>query len=273
MEKFRRSERLAIMGKLLAESPGKLFPLRYFEDLFGTAKSTISEDITLMKQSFERLNQGTLVTVAGAAGGVKFCPYCSKNFIESTLKEMALKLSDPSRILPGSYLYLSDIIFNPYIAGQIGQIFATIFKDKEPDYIVTIETKGIPLALMTARAFNVPLVIIRDENRVTEGSSVNINYISGSRGEIETMSLARRALPNDSSVIIIDDFMKGGGTTRGMLDMMQEFNAKVLGIGIFIATALPEQKLVEDYRHLLELKDVDQKSKKISIEPVLNWLN
>ena len=56
---------------------------------------------------------------------------------------------------------MTDIIYDSNIIAKLGNIFFTRFIQHEPDYIVTVETKGIPLALMTAKAFNKPLVIIR----------------------------------------------------------------------------------------------------------------
>ena len=38
------------------------------------------------------------------------------------------------------------------------------------------------------------------------------------------MSL-KRAIKNGANVILIDDFMKGGGTAKGMIDIMKEFDA------------------------------------------------
>ena len=45
------------------------------------------------------------------------------------------------------------------------QAFATLLGETRPDAVLTMEVKGIPLALMTARAFNVPLVTIRRGGR------------------------------------------------------------------------------------------------------------
>jgi purine operon repressor len=138
----------------------------------------------------------------------------------------------------------------------------------EPEYVVTIETKGIPLALMTAKALNRPLVIIRDGSRVTEGSAVSLNYVTGSSRQIRTMSLSRRALPVESRVVIIDDFMKAGGTAKGMVELLWEFKSNVLGIGVLIDTKIPEKKLVDDYYSLLKLEEVNEEKRKILIEPV-----
>ena len=47
----------------------------------------------------------------------------------------------------------------------------------EADYVVTMETKGIPMALMTAKAMNLPLVIIRKDIKVSEGPTLSMTYV------------------------------------------------------------------------------------------------
>jgi len=265
VDKWRRSERMVLITKMLLENPHQLFTLGYFAEIFQSAKSSISEDLSIIKIAFLETGQGNMETVSGAAGGVRYLPYNSPAIEKEFLDDLARRLSDPRRILPGGYLYMTDIIYNPAIVAKIGTIFAHRFVGKEPDYIVTVETKGIPLAFMTAKAFNVSLVIIRDDSRVTEGSALSINYFSGSSKKIGTMSLARRALEPDAKVIIIDDFMKAGGTAKGMIDLMKEFKAVVLGMGVLVDTKEPENKLVENYLGLLELKELDEKNEKVTI--------
>ena len=122
---------------------------------------------------------------------------------------------------------------------------------------------------MTARAFNVPLVIARQGSKVTEGSAVSINYLTGSAKRIQTMSVSRRALPPGSRILVIDDFMKAGGTARGLVDLAAEVGSTVIGTGVLIATAQPEKKLVEEYTSLLILHKIDAASKEIDIRPAL----
>jgi len=65
----------------------------------------------------------------------------------------------------------------------------------------------------------------------------------------------------------VDDFMKGGGTAKGMCDMMAEFNAEVVGTAVVIETKEPEKKLVDDYFSLLLLDSMDEKEGIINISP------
>ena len=82
------------------------------------------------------------------------------------------------------------------------------------------------------------------------------------------MALSRRALPLGAKVLIIDDFMKAGGTARGIVELMAEFNAEVLEIGVLVGTKEPEHKLVKKYTPLLELEKIDGINREITIRPV-----
>src|SRR5690606_39228692 len=112
-----------------------------------------------------------------------------------------------------------------------------------------------------------PVVIVRRDPKVTEGSSVSINYVSGTNKRIHTMTLARRALKSNSNVLIIDDFMRAGGTVRGMMDLLQEFEATVQGIGVLVEASGGEEQLVDDYVSLAKLAYVDPKKREIRMVP------
>jgi purine operon repressor len=58
--KFRRSERLIDMTNYLLEHPNQLVPLTYFADRYASAKSSISEDLGIVKETFEQRGIGLL---------------------------------------------------------------------------------------------------------------------------------------------------------------------------------------------------------------------
>ncbi|WP_089609371.1 pur operon repressor [Dehalobacterium formicoaceticum] len=269
MERLKRTDRLVVLSSILTKNPNTLYSLNDLAVMTGAAKSTISEDLTLIKELLLSHSLGELCSLSGAAGGIFYKPLQNEKGSQDFLKELADRLNDRERVIPGGFLYMNDVIFDPHIISRIGEIFYTKFQHTVPDFIVTIETKGIPVAAMTARSFNIPLIIVRNSGRVTEGSSVNINYLSGSTNRIQTMSLARRALPDHAKVLIIDDFMKGGGTAQGMVNLMKEFNGVVVGIGVVMTTRNPEQKLIKDYTALLELISIDAETNEVIIKPFL----
>ena len=60
--------------------------------------------------------------------------------------------------------------------------------------------------------------------------------------------------------------MRNGGTIKGICEMMKEFSATVTGIGVAIATKQPARKVVDDYRSLMVVDNV-QFTNEISLEP------
>lgn len=76
------------------------------------------------------------------------------------------------------------------------------------------------------------------------------------------MSLSRRGLKEHSKVLIIDDFMKAGGTIRGMMDLLQEFKADVVGTCVLVESESEEQRLVDNVISLIQLNEVDIRDKK-----------
>lgn len=269
MKKLKRSSRLVDMTQYLLFRPHSLIPLTIFAERYQAAKSSISEDLAIIKEVFDMEGLGDLLTVAGAAGGVKYIPRSPKSDSLSIIQRICSMLEQSDRILPGGYLYMTDLLGQPSIMQEVGRMFASAFANREVDFIMTVETKGIPIAHATAAFLNIPVVIVRRDNKVTEGSSVSINYVSGGAKRIQTMSLARRALPEESNVLIIDDFMKAGGTIQGMIDLLREFRANVQGVGVFVESAVRdgEEQLVNDYVSLAKITNIDAKTRQIRVVP------
>ena len=236
MDKFRRNERIGAIVKILSDNPNRIFTLGYFTDMFNAAKSTLSEDMVIVKKIMERFSFGVVETIPGAAGGAKFIPEVDDKQAKIFIKDICTKLMSPDRIIPGGFIYMTDIIYLPEYASKIGEILSTKFMDAGADYVLTIETKGIPIALNFRHA------------RVW-------------------MSLSRRAIMKGTKSIFIDDFMKAGGTASGIIELMNEFENEVVGIGVLIETKEPEKKLVQNCISLLTLDSVDEENGTISINP------
>ena len=197
--KVRRSDRLIDMTRYLLERPHTLIPLTFFSKRYESAKSSISEDLAIVRRTFAQRQTGILETVPGAAGGVRYIPIMGEDEAENFIAAMAKRLSETDRLLPG-------------------------------------------------------------DSKITEGSTVSVNYVSGSSARIEKMELSKRSLPANSRVLIVDDFMKGGGTVNGMKALIDEFNAKMVGITVFAEGKFDGDRMVNDYTSLIRVDKVDTKA-------------
>ena len=245
MEKLNRNSRVVAITKILTENPNKIIGLSQFSTLLNAAKSTISEDIVIVREILEKLELGSVETIAGATGGI---------------------IKDSKRVIAGNFIYMTDVMYNPNIISKAGVILSSCFEKENIDYIITVETKGIPLAYEVARNLGVQLVIARRDAQVTEGATMTINYVSGTSGKLQQMSLSKRSMKANSRCIFIDDFMKGGGTALGIKELLKEFNSELIGIGVLIDNKEVKKKLIDEYVSIVELRSVDA-DMKIDIEP------
>ncbi|AXX64040.1 pur operon repressor [Bombilactobacillus bombi] len=257
--KIRRSERLVGMTHYLENQPYRLIPLPIFAKKYHAAKSSISEDITILKHAFLVNNIGYIETLPGAGGGVIFTPGINQETATHYLTELQQKLSDPQRILPGGYLYSSDIIGDATLLRKIGLLIATRYAGQKADAIMTVATKGIPIAQSVAYYLNIPYVIVRRESKVTEGPTLSVNYESGSSSRVEKMELSKRSLPQGAKVIAVDDFMKGGGTVSGMRNLVQEFAGELVGISVLVDSSTQQSNKDTNVTTLLNVQHLDAK--------------
>src|SRR5699024_1911570 len=183
---------------------------------------------------------------------VMYIPYFSNEKSMQYINELCHKLEEHDRILLGGYLYMSDILVDSKLVRNIGRIFASAFSHLDTDVEMTVTTKVISLAYVVAKFLNVPVVIVRRDQKVTEGSSVSINYVSGSSRKIQSMVLPKRSLQEGANVCIIDDFMKAGGTITGMKSLLEEFDANVKAIGVLAeADDEEDERIIDDYTSLV----------------------
>ena len=56
------------------------------------------------------------------------------------------------------------------------------------------------------------------------------------------MSISKRAVSQNKRAIIIDDFMRGGGSLKGVSEILSEFDIDIVGAGVAIASREPVKK-------------------------------
>ena len=266
---MKKSERACVIMQVLCENPNKDYSLGYFAEIFSCAKSSISEDIKLVREAMDCSGYGYIETTSGSKGGVRYVPYITDERAQQTLETIKSRLEEPDRVLGSGFVYTSDIMFNPALMRAAAQIFARRFAAVDADVVVTVEARGISVALETAQLLNLPLVVIRRESSISDGSTVSINFFSGSTDRLQKMSLSKRALKPGSKAIIIDDFMRGGGSVKGVADMLREFDSVSVGTAVVIAAGKPGFQLREGCYALFLMEDRPEGGYHVRINPKL----
>ena len=260
--KFKRSERIVDMTATFLDNPNKLFSLKDFTGKYNSAKSSISEDLAIIKDTFERNNIGIIETIVGSNGGVLYFPKISDYAQEEYVEELIEVLNDEKRILPGGYFYLSDIISNPKYLKNIGKIIASQHFGEKIDYVLTVATKGVSVAQAVAKELGVPFLIARKESKITEGATLSVKYKSQSAPNlVKNMEISKDSIKPNSKILIVDDFFRGGGSMNGLANLVEIFGSKVVASYViceYKAEGLV-QKLNTKSLILLELEDSENR--------------
>lgn len=135
---------------------------------------------------------------------------------------------------------------------EMGREFHRRFGDICPTKILTIEASGIPAAVAVAMEYgNIPVVFAKKEapNTMVE-DAYTAEIRSFTKGTVKLARVAKKYLSPDDRVLIIDDFLAHGQASTGLLNIVEQAGAKVLGIGILI------EKHFQGGRTLLEKYDV-----------------
>lgn len=264
--KTRRSDRLVDMTNYLLTQPRKLVSLTQFAKRYDSAKSSISEDLSILKRTFQERGIGLLETLPGAAGGARFIPYMLPEEAQAFINELVDEVNDETRVLPGGYVFLSDLLGRPEILKRVGRLLATQYINEDIDAVMTAATKGVPVAQAVAQELNVPFVIVRNDSKITEGPTMSVNYLTGSSKRVEKMELSRRSLPTGSRVLVVDDFMKAGGTIKGMMSLVGEFEGTVVGAAVF-AEGRVSERVVAKYTSLIHVDTLSSDGTGITVTP------
>lgn len=124
---------------------------------------------------------------------------------------------------------------DPELMKEIGLEFARRFKNEGITKIVTIESSGIPPAVMAALELGVKLIFARKKKSLTLTDNLLVSTVySFTKQEENTISVSHQFLDETDNVLIIDDFLANGEAAKGLIDIVKQSGASVMGIGIVI---------------------------------------
>ena len=121
------------------------------------------------------------------------------------------------------------------------QEFVRRFEGTPITRVLTIETSGIILAGAVARLLKVPMVIARKTRSMNlDGDSYVAEFLSFNHKNIKTVVVSRKFLGKEARVLIIDDIMANGCAMQGLISIVEDAEAEVVGCGVAIEKSFQE---------------------------------
>ena len=153
------------------------------------------------------------------------------NFLEERiLKDGVVK---PGKVLKvDSFLnHQMDIA----LMDQIGKEFHRRFRDAGVTKVLTIEASGIAIAYPVAREFGVPMVYAKKTKSINlDGELYVAEVTSYTHKENNRVIVSKKFLNPADKVLIIDDFLANGCALQGLISIVDEAEAEVVGLGVAI---------------------------------------
>ncbi|MGQ7564113.1 xanthine phosphoribosyltransferase [Streptococcus suis] len=129
---------------------------------------------------------------------------------------------------------------------EMGQVLADTYRSKEITKVVTIEASGIAPAIYVAESLEVPMIFAKKHKNITMTEGIlTAEVYSFTKQVTSTVSIASKFLSPEDKVLIVDDFLANGQAAKGLIDIIQQAGAQVIGVGIII------EKSFQDGRQLL----------------------
>ncbi|MCG0278924.1 MAG: xanthine phosphoribosyltransferase, partial [Thermanaeromonas sp.] len=124
---------------------------------------------------------------------------------------------------------------DPVLMLKVGEEFAQRFAQEKVTKVLTVEASGIAVALMTGLALQVPVVFAKKRQPSTIGSDAYFGKVrSFTKEEVVDIVVAGSYLGPGDRVLIIDDFLASGEAVRGLIKIIQQAGAKLVGVGTVI---------------------------------------
>lgn len=105
------------------------------------------------------------------------------------------------------------------------------------DKVLTIETSGIAIAYAVSELLgDVPVVFAKKgKSAINDCSNVYTAQIkSFTRNTVSTVTVDKRFISKDENILIVDDFLAEGNAALGLIDIVKQGGAKVIGMSAAI---------------------------------------
>ena len=171
-------------------------------------------------------------------------------------------------IKPGHVLKVDNFLnhqMDIQLFNEIGKEFKRRFADVKVDRILTIEASGIGIAAVVAQYFDCPVVFAKKSQSINlDGTMLSTQIESFTHKRTYEVIVASRFIKPGENILVIDDFMANGCAALGLVQLIHDAHANVVGIGIVIekgfqqgGAKLREQGLRVESLAIVDAMDAD----------------
>ncbi|MBQ3201299.1 MAG: xanthine phosphoribosyltransferase [Clostridia bacterium] len=148
------------------------------------------------------------------------------------------RIRKEGRVLPGNIIKVDGFLnhrIDTKLMRAMAKEFARRFDLTGITAVVTVEASGIALGAICAEEYGVPLVFAKKaKSDNIEGGLYQSEIFSYTYKKKVTLIMASQWLCENDKVLVVDDFLANGEALRGLVDIVRQSGAEIIGLGVAI---------------------------------------
>jgi len=173
------------------------------------------------------------------------------------MKLLKKRILQDGKCYEGGILKVDSFInhqLDPTLMKSIGVEFVRRFATTNVNKIMTIEASGIAPAIMTGYLMDLPVVFAKKKLPNTMRNYLSTTVHSFTKDRDYEVVISSEFISSEDNILFIDDFLAYGNAALGILNLIEQAGANLVGMGFII------EKEFQNGRLLLESKGIKVES-------------
>jgi xanthine phosphoribosyltransferase len=180
------------------------------------------------------------------------------------MRELEVRIQNEGKILPGNRVKVDGFLnhrVDTKLLRDMAKEFTDLFDTTGITAVLTVEASGIALAAFCADELGVPMLFAKKaKSDNIEGGLYQCEIYSYTYKKKVTLILSKEWLGPHDKVLIVDDFMANGEAVRGLVSIVNQAGAELIGIGVAVEKGFQQggQKLRDMGLNVQSLAIIDK---------------
>ncbi len=154
------------------------------------------------------------------------------------MQQLKERIAKEGKVLPGNIIKVDGFLnhrVDTKLMQDIADEFARYFDLRQVTLVMTAEASGIALASICAQRWGLPMVFAKKaKSDNIEGGLYQSDIFSYTYKKKVTLLVSSEWIKPGDKVLIIDDFLANGEAVRGLVDIVRNAKATLVGVGIAV---------------------------------------
>lgn len=150
------------------------------------------------------------------------------------MKLLEDKIVENGTVLDGNILIVGSFLnqqIDTSLLKDMGREIARIYADEKITKVLTVEASGIALAAAAGMELNVPMVFAKKNSAQNVKGDVYKASVYSFTHKVENCIVVPKSYISKSDrVLIVDDFLANGQAFEGLIDIVNQASATVVGL-------------------------------------------